>query len=330
MKTIAVLILDIHFSLPTLKLANAATLQAVEKANDLEIPVIIPGDIHDTKANLRGECVNAMLSSLSNCVFTPAVLVGNHDKINEKSEDHSLNFLREAAIIVDSPQELHEGTYAIPYQHDSDVLRAYLKTITKGSTLIMHQGLQGSHMGDYIQDKSAINPEDVAGFRVISGHYHARQTINLPDGGKWDYVGNPYTVSFGEANDPPKGFQILYDDGSLEFVPTNLRKHIIVDFNANDFDPNENGTADAGPGDLVWVKIKGTHEELNKITRAKVKEYFNLETFKLDLIPTGGITEKPTKQLGSTELMDSLIDSLTETSDERKLRLKELWRHLGS
>ncbi len=229
-KPIAVMLSDVHYDLNSLELADRATNIAINKANELNVPLIIAGDLHNTKANLRGECIYKIRRTLQRCSVTPYVMVGNHDKINEKSEQHALHFLEDIAVLVDEPMDMPlTGSHGIPYYHDVEELRTYLKTLDKGSTLIMHQGIQGSNAGEYFQDKSALRPEDVAGFRVISGHYHQRQTIQLPQGGTWDYVGNPYTVNFGEANDPPKGFQILYSDGSLEFVPTNLRKHVIID-----------------------------------------------------------------------------------------------------
>ena len=97
----------------------------------------------------------------------------------------------------------------------------------------MHQGIKKSGQSDII-DPTALHAEDVAGLRIISGHYHRRETIPLPDGSTIaSFIGSPYTLTFGEANDPEKGFQILYDDGSLEFVPTNLRKHVIIEYDAN-------------------------------------------------------------------------------------------------
>lgn len=328
-KPVGVFISDVHYNLQTIKLADAAMEQAIDKANSLKVPLIIPGDLHDSKANLRGECVNAIINTIKKCHSPPYIIVGNHCKINEKSDEHSLNFLAPYAAIIDylpnSP--LHRIGYLIPYQHDPETLRKYLKTIPKGSQVIMHQGLVDSHMGDYIMDKSAITKEDVAGLRVISGHYHARQTIELPDGGKWDYVGNPYTMSFGEANDPPKGYQILYNDGSLEFVPTNLRKHVVIEM-----DGTKGLRNDYNIGDLIWVKLYAKYEDLKVYTRSIVAQMLNIEgwPFKLDLIPLDTKTQAPTKQLANVELLDSLIDSMTNTSDDRKAGLKELWRRLGS
>ncbi len=334
-KPIAVLISDVHYSLSTLELADKAMRMAIAKANKLNVPLIVAGDLHDTKANMRGECVNAMIKTFRLIKGQSFVLIGNHDRINEKSEQHSLNFLQPFTMIVGSPL----GTFQqnrmiemIPYSHDQDIIKAHLKKCDKNEILIMHQGIQGSDMGEYVQDKSAITKDDVAGFRVISGHYHTRQSIDLPNGGVWDYIGNPYTVSFGEANDPEKGFQILMEDGTLEFVPTNLRKHLIIQHDLGTKESIWSSTpaySGSGRDDLMWVKINGTKEQILEFKRNEwLKEYGISQSVRLDLIPTDTTTSTPVKALEKAELLDSLIDSLSNTTDERKERLKLKWKDL--
>lgn len=331
-RPVAVLTSDIHYNLQTLGLADAVLRQAITKANTLQVPLIVAGDMHDTKANLRGECVNAMLVAWDTRLVTSYVIVGNHDKINEKSDDNALQFLYGHTQLVSKPKYVNVlGMYLIPYYHDPDALRAYLKTIQKGSTLIMHQGMTGSMSGDYIQDKSAINPQDVASFRVISGHYHTRQSIKLPEGGQWDYIGNPYTLNYAEANDPPKGFQVLYNDGSLEFVPTNLRKHVVFELDEMYLGAEGVVPPRADIGDLLWVKVHGTREQIAKVTKRRVKEelFIRPDTFRLDLIPTDNRPDNPVvTNKTKPELLDALIDSISNTSDERKLRLKTIWKGL--
>lgn len=323
----AVLISDVHYSLPTLELADNAMRQAIAKANELQVPLIVAGDLHDTKANLRGECVNRMLLTFR-LVETPCYIIrGNHDQINEKSKENSLNFLRYLPNIdvVDTPyRDTIPGLTLLPYYSDPEELREVLSMIKSGSTIIMHQGIEGSNSGDYIQDKSAILPRDVNCFRVISGHYHTRQTIQAKGMAfPWDYIGNPYTLNYGEANDPPKGFQILMDDDSLEFVPTNLRKHVIVELVP--------GGAIYGQmpvkGDLAWVKAKGPRHWLNALNRSSVQFFANVESFKLTLEPTDLNIQAPTKQLTHIELFDNLIDS-TDNTPETKDRLKSTWKSL--
>lgn len=335
-KPLAVLVSDVHYSLNTLSIADTAVRQAIECANDKYIPLIISGDLHDTKASLRGECVKAILDTLELCKLQPIVLVGNHDRINEKSNEHSLEFLRDIAHVVNKPQSFASVVddngenflaHFIPYMHDTVALKAHLKTLKPGTRIIMHQGLKEAHSGEYIQDKTALTKEDLAGFRVISGHYHRRQTIGLPYKGTFDYIGNPYSLNFGESADPEKGFQILYNDGSLEFVPTNLRRHIKLELG-----PDSNTVIpDIKPDDLVWVKVTAPSDTLATVTKADIADLIGVTNFRLDLVPVNvslEIAEAIPPNLTQADLFDSVIEGLTNTDKPRKIRLKELWKNL--
>lgn len=332
----AVLISDVHYNLNTLEIADKAMRLAIDKANELQLPLIVAGDLHDTKANMRAECVDAMLETFSLSKRRETIILrGNHDAYNEKSKEHALSFLDRFATIIDKPTPYTVDNltgeylccYLIPYQHDINILKSYLTTIPKGSIFIMHQGLINSNSGHYIQGKSALSKQDVAGMRIISGHYHTRQTIDLPNGGKWDYIGNPFTLGFGEANDPPKGFQILMDDGSLKFIPTNLREHVILDYTASQLKGEAIFLGE--DQDLIWVKIRGTKEELMSITKTQVAIDLDIaQSFKLDLISNDVKSTDTRLNLTQGPLLDSLIDSLFNTSDDRKTRLKELWKSL--
>lgn len=334
-KPIVVLIADVHYNINTLEIADKAMNMAVDKANELDVPLVVAGDMHDSKANLRGECIYNIIKTFKRCLRQPYVLRGNHCAINEKSKDHSLHFLQDLAWIVDGPYlRFHYdipqlNLHLIPYYHDANELRQYLQTIPEGSTLIMHQGIIGSEAGHYIQDKSAITKQDVAGFRVISGHYHNRQTLELPNGGTFDYIGNPYTLGFGEAEDREKGFQVLYADGSLEFIPTNLRRHRIVEFTVKDKLWYTKNICLFKNDDLVWAKVTGSEEDLAIFNRESVAEHLGITNFRLTIEPIKTTTsneEKP--NLTDFELLDHLIDS-SDTSDDQKLRLKNLWKTLN-
>ncbi len=333
-KPIAVLISDVHYSLNTLELADKAMRHAIDMSNQLQVPLVVAGDLHHTKANLRSECVKAMIDTFLKAWIPPILLVGNHDRINERNEAHALEFLRPYASIVDSPmRNLIPGWTLIPYNHDVAVLRAYLAKLPDASSIIMHQGLEGSHSGEYIQDKSALNPSDVSNFRVISGHYHKRQDIKTGrprEGavGLFSYIGNPYTLTFGEAADPDKGFQLLNEDGTTEFVPTYLRKHHVIQHTPKSLWESSHVTLQT-IDDLFWVKISGPKEELAKVSKDRVAWTLGItDSFRLDLIPTDELSRPKEVQLAADKLMDSLIDSLSETSEDRKAYLKTLWKTL--
>lgn len=317
---------------------------AIARANELRVPLIVAGDLHDTKANLRGECINAMIETFRPLRKNAYILRGNHDSLNERSEETALACLardsygeddEQGAIILinkraDFTNEIackRNSLWFIPYQHDISKLRAELKKVEKDAVVIMHQGLTSSKSGEYIQDKSALNPEDVAGFRIISGHYHTRQTIALPDGGQWDYIGNPYSLNYGEADDPPKGFQVLMRDGSLEFVPTNLRKHVVYECEASPL--SIAACPKIRPNDLLWIKVKGTRTDLAKVDKKYVDGYaglFGEFPFKLDLIPNDSPIQPDITHLNlsGAPLLDSIIEDLP--GDQNKL--KDVWRRL--
>ncbi len=341
----AVLISDVHYSLATLELADAAMRQAIKTANDLEVPLIVCGDLHDSKANMRGECVNAMLETIKLCFVRPYILVGNHDKIHEKSQEHSLNFLAPYANIEDTISfNKRLGLHFIPYQSNPQDFISYVQQkVYDDDLIIAHQGLVGSLSGDYIQDKSAVSPDFTWNVTVISGHYHERQTIPLTNAGAWTYLGNPYTLGYGEANNPTKGYHILYNDHSLEFVPTNLRKHVVI--NCVFDSPEYIGAVytlgalnipahNAVEGDLVWVKVSGLKEQLSNtsfLTKERLAHLSGIkQPFRLDLIPTDAQTQAPDIRLNLSggPLIDSLVDSLSATSPECKDRLKALWKGL--
>lgn len=328
-KPIAVLISDVHYNLQTLEVADKAMRQAIHRAHDLGIPLVVAGDLHDTKANMRAECMNAMLKTFTATNSSIYILRGNHDQINEKSEEHSLNFLSKCAHIVDAVEYIPElEATLIPYQHDVIALRKVLQDIPTKGTIIMHQGITGSLHGEYIQDKTAITIDDVAGRRIISGHYHNRQTIKLPDGGVWDYIGNPYTLSFGEANDPPKGYQILREDGSLNFIPTYLREHKIMEVNVSELNTDLLFLGD--DTDLLWVKISGPADKLATLTKSWIAQDLDIkQDFRLDLIPDDIDKNSISNDINASpgEVLDTYIDNQT-MEGTRKERLKAMWKAL--
>jgi DNA repair exonuclease SbcCD nuclease subunit len=319
---VAIVISDLHFNIKNLELASSALRAAISKAEDLNVPLIIAGDLNDTKAIIRAEVANRLISILMSKRCKTYVLVGNHDLINEKGSDHSLNFLRPFAIIVDYNLGLvlkDTQLILIPYLSNTQYLKTDLLSVPKDSILIMHQGFLGAAMGDYIQDKTSIDPELVKNFTVISGHYHRHQTI-----GTVTYVGNPYTMSYGEANDGPKGFLILNSDGSYTRELLNLRRHIKRTMTIDEID----SFSDVRPEDLLWLTITGTSSELGKINKSKLLDHPN---FKLDLIPTDTGRDKRLKEIPKNFSSAQVLDEVIETSNlpqDQKIRLKSLWKDL--
>ena len=337
-KPIGVIAGDKHFNLNTLEVAEKGTRMAINKANELNVPFISNGDMLDQKAQLRAEYVNALIEIFKTCKIKPYINVGNHSRINERAPEHALNFLKPYAHVIETPTYINElESYIIPYDHDPIALGSYLKTLPENSRLIMHQGIHGSLAGEYILDKSAIDKSLLANFRTILSHYHTRQDIKCGRPRKGavglaSYIGNLYTLNFAEANDPPKGFQILMDDGTLQFVPTNLRKHVVLNVDKVQV-TGKVPVEDIRDIDLVKVKYTGTKEELSKINKQTLGKELGLpDSYKLELIPldtTSNTKSKDITQHMTQDLMlDTIIDSMPNTTGSQKERLKTLWRNL--
>lgn len=322
-KPIAVCISDIHFNINTLPLASAALKSALRRSEYLGVPLVIAGDLNDTKAIIRAEVANAIISIIKDARTMIYVLVGNHDRINEKSIDHGLNYLEPYANIVDLATYLTSNIGLIPYSSDPKLVLEYFK-LNKPKILIMHQGFMGAQMGDYIQDKTSIDPELVKDYTVISGHYHRHQTL-----GTVTYIGSPYTITYGEANDGPKGFLILNEDGSFTRQILNLRKHIILN---RDMQTMNDPVEGYNEGDLVWLKLSGPKVELDQLNKTELGlKLFGHSNFKLDLIPIEESNQKQVKVQNQQdwEILNSIIDASSHDNFIKE-QLKALYKELNS
>ncbi len=324
---IAVCISDLHFSVKNLELASTALRHALNKAESLGVPLIIAGDLNDSKAIIRAEVANRLIEIFKFAECHIYIMVGNHDLINERGRDHGLNFLDMYATIIDEPYyEESLSCVLIPYITDFSNVIEDLKDfnlLTGRPTLIMHQGFHGADTGDYVHDKSAISADLAKDFTVISGHYHRHQAI-----GTVTYIGSPYTQSFGEANDGPKGYLVLNSDGTYTREILRLRKHIIYNWNVADpGEPSRNHSAD----DLVWIKVVGTSSDLIQYTKKNLEVFVGHSNFKLDLIATEERQEM-SQSVAIHSLTDAeVLDKVIETSGydlETVTRLKALWREL--
>lgn len=317
---LAVLISDIHFNINNITLAATALKMAISEADKLNVPLVIAGDLHDTKAIIRAEVANVLIQTFQYTGVPTYIMVGNHDLINEKHHEHGLNYLRPYVIGVVDSIAAHRGMLFIPYQSSPEKLKAVLSDIPQGSIIIMHQGFLGANMGDYAQDKTSISPDLVKNYKVFSGHYHRHQTI-----GTVTYIGSPFTHTFGEANDGPKGFLVINKDGTFTRKCINLPRHIIKNIEVNDNGVIILDKDTSRPDDKVLIKLHGSRSNLQSFNRSELEAYLG-KNYRIELFPTEEhkieINQNP---LNNYELMDNIINT-TEETEEQKKYLKELWR----
>lgn len=332
-KPLFVAISDLHFSVPNLDLASLSLGAALSCADEMQIPLVIAGDLNDSKAIIRAEVANRLIDLFKYKVpgLKVYILVGNHDLCNEKGKEHSLNYLQDHVTIIDDQSAKFDylpGVAFIPYQSTSEAFVKILHRLPKDRVIVCHQGVHGAAMGDYVVDNGAVPQSALEGYKLISGHYHRHQTV-----GALTYIGSPYTMTFGEANDGPKGFLIVNDDGSFKQMPLKrLRRHIIMNVEIGGLWAGaviRDCVMPASVDDLVWVKLHGPASELAKVDKQNLGEdLFGHSNYKLDKFPdeAASLPEQP-KDSTPQELLDALIDNSAESS-EQKTYLKSLWRSL--
>ncbi len=129
-----VIISDLHFSVNTLELASESLVHALDTAAKLNVPLVIAGDLNDSKAVIRGEVANRLISILSKARVRVYIIPGNHDLLNERGFEHGLHFLKPFATIVDqlSFEEFNGNeVYFLSYQNNLEDLTDKLKLIKK-------------------------------------------------------------------------------------------------------------------------------------------------------------------------------------------------------
>jgi hypothetical protein len=319
---------DIHYSLSSMDIADFCFRAAIDKAAELGVDLIDFGDLTNDKGALRAEYVNKVLETLKYAQYNKHVaiqlIVGNHSLVNEKGSEHALNFAAPYAQLINYPCNGKLGLYFIPYQSSVEAFKAALDAAPTDTIICMHQGVQGSQMGDYVHDKSAVPAEWLEGRKWFSGHYHRHQKF-----GSGVYVGNPYTKTFGEAGDGHKGYLIVYTDGSYDRIIVSQRKHVIIDANVSELQ-NIFKDKDIKEGDLVWLKLRGPKSLLIEVHKSDLAKLLPPRcSFRLDLIPDKDEEVAVVqKDLTDELLMDKLIDDSPETEKQKKT-LKGLWRTLS-
>jgi DNA repair exonuclease SbcCD nuclease subunit len=245
-------------------------------AEDLGNPVIILGDLFDTKEIVRGKCLNLVHRRLKNSALQFYISVGNHDWFNLDCQDHSLKTLNDLpnVIIVDKPFNINMDSYAcmmLPYYDDMNALKAVLKDAQEGGTdyVFMHQGMIGFDYGNgYIADGNGhgeLGMESISGFKkVISGHFHKyAKSKNI------EFLGTPFSHSFGESD------QVKYiglfdsETGEMELLETPFPRHRTVLIDCAVRNPMKLIEKTLNDKDIFRLTLVGTEMQIKAIDQSQ-------------------------------------------------------------
>lgn len=317
---------DVHFTISTLTVATQVMRQALEEARRRGLPLVVSGDLNDTKAILRSEVIRAILQIFKEYEAVPIyVLIGNHDLDNERNMDHHcLNFLSASVnvTIVDKPRR--EGDwFMLPYQNSAEKFMTWIQACKTGGMdkLICHQGFFGAKMGNYAVDQTSVSPLEMQHFKIVlTGHYHEHQRVGLNN---IIYCGSPYTVTFAEAGQK-KFFHIVNEDLSLESIETGARRHVSIDYSQKMSPTCPDPTlVKVREEDLLRVQLFGERAWINSFTKEKLAEVHG--TKNISLVPKPERQSRDRLEVKNLSDVSSVVKSYMTTAqtdlDKDKLML---------
>lgn len=232
----SLLITDTHLEESTKPLNQDIFSQAIDICLNWKIKKIRHlGDIFEsrkaqTQDNLK--TIGTIFREISDEDISIEIIPGNHDKTSYLSEDSFLSeyLYHPKTTLIESYkfQDLNKiRIHSIPYFDEELLYRNYLEKVeyssTKDNILLTHIGVNGSKNRDGALIHNCLSIELFEKFKYCySGHYHDQSIIK-----NFTYIGSAFQANFSE--DENKGFSVLFEDGTIEFLKSNFKPYEIID-----------------------------------------------------------------------------------------------------
>ena len=277
-KPIAILVNDVHLNKDNGELVKNTLFQVTDYAIRNKISCIIfGGDIFTNRSGQPLSCLLNFKEILEEYMFPFSqihIIPGNHDKTDPDCDESYLDVFQNYQNIW-----LHRGAEMsnliegcefvfIPYYSDEKWIAEYkriseYKLGGKHNFLITHIGINGVRNNDGTEvDGSIRNDLFVDYDAVFVGHYHDRSKV----GKNVYYTGSLYQGNYGEDID--KGFTVIYDDGTFEYVNCKFPHYIKEKINASDRETLHNliEKYSGEEYDHIRFEIVGSRVECEKIS----------------------------------------------------------------
>lgn len=244
---VALLFNDIHIAKDNIPEFHANWNEAIQICKSRGISdMIIGGDLWQSSSAQTLDVLMAVRQAIIKATSQELYLTiaeGNHCKVDKESPLGYTHIFSEYpnVDVVDSYTIMDIGDNAVLYimgyyPENGSFMERLQKLVeldldkSKRSILYIHEGIRGglSTPSDDELPTHIFEPFDV----VLSGHYHDRKQVA---GTRIEYIGSSRQYNFGE--DEEKGYTILFDDGSYEFVKNKVNtryKTLAVDMSSLD------------------------------------------------------------------------------------------------
>lgn len=291
--------------------------------------VIQTGDWFDTRRGVTQECMHqsrAVVAPLLQDIGETFVAVGNHDM--HKRESITPNSCREILgnlkkfTIIEEPTTITLGGVVIdiiPWicRENKDRIMEFVKN-SESEYCVGHFELKGYYFYTGLSS-DGDDPKFLDKYKEVwSGHFHCQST-----GGNVRYLGTPYTLTSGDANDSRGFFIFDTQTKELEFVENPKCMHHKIMYNADTFH-----TLDLSLYENTAVRLvveKRTTDDGRDLLDDHIMALSNV-VHNLDVIDNFEFTAGEEDEIDledTTTYIESYIDSLEE-SDEVKARCKTI------
>lgn len=277
---IALLLNDIHISKDNIPEFQKNWNEAITICKEKGISdMIIGGDLWLSRSAQTLSVLMAVRQAIikaTNEGLSLTIAEGNHCKVDQESvlgyshifsEYPNVYVVDEYSIIdISDDAVLYVMSYFPENGSFTERLNKMLATDVdkdKYNVLYIHEGIRGglATPSDDELPASLFSSFDA----VLVGHYHNRNKIA---GTKIEYIGSSRQHNFGE--DEEKGYTLLYDDGSYEFVKNKVNiRYKVIDLNLDDIQGNLNLQCD---GYKVKARIRCNSTQTSAIDKQKLIE----------------------------------------------------------
>ena len=239
--SVAILVNDIHLNKDNVYLVKNIFDQIIDLCNERQIDdVWIGGDVFTNRSGQPLVCLSAwkdIIDKLNENEIKISVIAGNHDKTDADDNSSYLDVYSDQQLFSEAMCVTYGrmNVVFIPYYKDEKWLSEFNRVDVQRnknykSILVTHIGFDGVRNNDGTEVESVIKQSLLKDYdKVLVGHYHNASHI----GSNIYYTGSAYQNNFGE-NITDKGFTIVYDDATIEFVPSIFPKYIKETVEAND------------------------------------------------------------------------------------------------
>lgn len=320
-KPITLLLTDTHLHSGNIPLVTDIWNQAIEKCLELNIKKIsFTGDFFTSRKGQElavDDAGRKIIDKVEQSGLEMDAIPGNHDKTDLESESSYLDEYssrRNINIIRNYHWQGYDNDvilHYLPYFKENgsypERLNKIIKNIIdlnngddlkKGSKVPEYKHILLTHIavnGVRNNDGSKID-NDLSGtlfshfYKVFTGHYHNKSFIEP----NIHYFGSSCQTNFGE--DDQKGFTILFDDGSDEFIQSKFPKYVKVVFDVNDEKAIKAAEKEhKNSDDKVRFVFEGEEADLKKINKEKLSSLGIEATFIKDSavpLDNNGLLEK--------------------------------------